>query len=545
MLTSQANRVRLAWHGSSSLSVASLRAKERRRLLSIVIAFTLFAITASLLLITLSGIIPKLSATLSISIVILPAFLVWLWQRPVRGLYVLAALAVIQEEVPPTVSFPDDIGQYFPFFEDIATWTHIKGISFSVAELYMLLIALIWLLKGIGERSLHFDKGTLMRPMSLYMAMVVFAETHGIMSGGDFRVSLWEIRSQIYMFVAYILACNLMRTRKQINAFIWILLLGTGLKGIQGTFRYLVTLHRNLNGIEALFPHEQSFFYNAYLTLVPLLFLYNGSRRMKRIALWLLPFVLIASLANQRRAAIMAIAVGMAGLLLLTFITHPPRRRLIAGLLIVLAVVLPPYYILYSGKSGLIAEPARAIASAFHPDTRDAGSNQYRVNEDKDILATMKSSPIIGYGFGKPMFTPYTLPDISMYYVWWNIMPHDSILWIWMRLGTIGYLLFWFMIGSAVVQITRLICRLTDLFLKGLAVFIPLLIIQQIIFSYLDLQWTNYRNLIFMGIIFALIGRLGTFAEPEPLNSGTIHLRRSGFNLRFRQSLRVVDGQIT
>ncbi len=223
--------------------------------------------------------------------------------------------------------------------------------------------------------------------------------------------------------------------------------------------------------------------------------------------------MLVASLANQRRAAILALAVAAMLLLLTTAVVQPRRRRAVGAIVLALAVALPPYYLAYANKSGLLAEPARAIASAFKPDARDASSNLYRVYEDKDIMATMRTSPIIGYGYGKVMLTPYPLADISGSYIFWNVMPHDSILWVWMRLGTIGYLLLWCMIAAALIQAAQLARRLIDPHLQGIAVLVLLLIVQEVIFGYLDLQWANYRNLIVVGVLFAMLGTLKSLGE--------------------------------
>ncbi|HVA91856.1 MAG TPA: O-antigen ligase family protein, partial [Chloroflexota bacterium] len=307
-----------------------------------------------------------------------------------------------------------------------------------------------------------------------------------------------------------------------------------------------ITLHGNVHTVESIFPHEQSFFFNDFLSLAAILFLYGGSPLMKRVVLWLLPFVLVASLANQRRAAILALVVGFLVLLLVTAVAHPGRRRVVVKVLLLLALVLPPYYLAYKNSTGLIGEPAHSFASAFTPDSRDASSNLYRVNEDKDILATMRLSPIIGYGYGKPMITPYPLANISNVYIFWNIMPHDSILWVWMRLGTIGYLFFWLLIGTAIGQAASFARASRHPPTKGIAVFILLLVVQEVIFGYLDLQWTNYRNLITLGVLLALLGKLAAFQPPgvEPKASTPARPRPRGATRSLPSSLAVRDGRI-
>jgi len=497
---------------ASSWSVRTFHRRHRRRDLTLVLLAIMVTLTVALLILALpSSLLVALSA-----IVLVPALVAWLWRAPVRGVYVLFVAAVVQEETfPPGVPYPDDIGSYIPFFEDFASWTHVKGLSFTLAELFMLLVVLVWLLKGIATRSLRFDRGTLPRPLGLYALMAAFAELHGLASGGDFRLSLWELRPQAYMLIAYILASNLVTKRRALDLLLWSLVLGTGLKGIQGTVRYYFSLHGSMHGLESLFPHEQSYFFNAFLCYLPISFLYGSSPRLKKVMVALLPFVLISSLANQRRAAILALCLAYAVILIVTGFAQPRRRRAVVRIVMVLAIILPPYYVYYSTKNGLLSEPARAIASAFNPNPRDAGSDQYRVNEDKDILATMRTSPIYGYGFGKLMLTPYQLPDISTIYVFWNLLPHDSILWIWMRMGTVGYLFFWLLIGSAVLQTTRLTVRLRDPCLKGIALLLLTLVLQEVVLGYLDLQWSNYRNLIVMGVVFALIGKLRHFDHPD------------------------------
>ena len=190
---------------------------------------------------------------------------------------------------------------------------------------------------------------------------------------------------------------------------------------------------------------------------------------MKRFALALLPFVIVANLANNRRASIAALVVSMVAFLLITAKVKPHLRRVIGWSVVVFLILYVPYFAVYQNKTGFIALPARAIASTIHPNAQDASSNFYRISEDLDIMTTVKSSPIIGYGFGKPMYTPYPLPKIG--YGFQLIMPH-SILWVWMRLGTLGYLFLWLLIGAAIMETTRLARRLRDPWLQGV-VYLP------------------------------------------------------------------------
>ncbi len=493
--------------------VASLQRRAALTYLFSVAAVVLATALAILLLVK-----PTTQAIVAAAAATALAVMAWVWRRPVRGVYLLFFMAVAQETTSSSAAYGDDLGAYVPFFQDISTWTHTKGIPVSIAELFMALVLLIWLLKGIAARNLRIERGPLMLPLGLYMLMVLVGELHGLSSGGDFTLSLWEVRAQVYMLVAYLLACNLVAGRREIGALVWIIVLGAGLKGVQGVIRYFVELGGSLHGAESLFPHEQSYFYNALLTLTPILFLFGGSRRLRWAALPLLPFVLVSNVANNRRAAVVALAIGLVALLALTAVVYPARRRLALTLAALLVVAWVPYYNAFKTGSGLIAQPARAVYSNSNPDPRDASSNLYRDDEDADLKYTMKqntTTKAIGYGFGKTFLTPYPLANIGGIYIFWDLLPHNSILWIWMRMGTVGYLLFWLLIGTAIARGVRLAYRLDEPYLKGLAVFIVLMILQEVIVGYLDLQWTNYRNLITVGVLFALLGRLALLAPPE------------------------------
>lgn len=494
------------------LGVVGQQVRERRvALLTVVGILIATALAAVPLALGVRGNL-VLAGILAVSPFLLVGLLVWLWQQPVRGVYVLLGAATVLP-IYYRPDLPDIIGNSLPFFPDINTWTHTKGFSFSLADIFMVLMLLIWLLKGIAERDFKFNRGTLLLPFGLYAFMVFIGWAHGLVTGGDFKTSLWEVRGQAYMLVAYLLVCNLIKTRSHLWNLLWVLLLGAGVRGIEGTLRFFLGVRGS--AAQELYPHEQSFFFGAAMTLTFILVLYGGPSRMKRTALLLFPVITMANLANERRAAMAALGVAVLIMLLVTAVAYPARRRLVALILLVLAVTFPPYYVAFQSSTSTLAVPARAVGTLFHPTARDALSDQYRYNEDADIMFTAKTSPFIGYGFGKPMLLPYPLPDISQIYVWWNIMPHNSILWIYMRLGSIGYFLLWLLIGLGVMQATDLARRLREPVMKGIALFIVLMLVQQVITSYLDLQWSNWRCLIATGILFGLISRLAPLARQE------------------------------
>jgi O-antigen ligase len=527
MHTSPTNTVEARLHSSGRMSVTDFQRRDRRQ--AAWISIWLLASTASIAL--LFAYIGNLAVWAGF-IVPIGVLLMWLWQRPVLGLYILFGAAVTLEAEYNHAVTGNWVAVWFPFFVDLRSWLPHSGVATSIAELFMITAVLVWLLKAIATRSLTFYAGTLKWPIFLYTLALAIGLAHGLTSGGDFKTALWEIRPQIYMIVAYILTCNFIKRQSQIYALLWILMIGTGLKTLDGTLRYLYMKSTRPFGLMLMFSHEQAFFLNAFIVLTVLAFLFGWPRRFKAVALLFLPFVVFCDFALERRAGTLALAVGLAAVLIITFIIYPRRRRGVGLVILLLIVTLPPYYETFKNSYQTIAQPARAFQSQFQPTARDLSSNTYRINEDKDILATMRTSPIIGYGFGKPMGLPYPLANISSIYPFWNILPHNSILWIWMRMGTFGYTIFWFLVGLAIRQAMELAQKLKDDRLRVVAIFVGVMVAQQVILGYLDLQWSNYRNMIAIGVLFGVLSALTTISRADECavdgSGGVVAIRRRG-----------------
>ena len=94
------------------------------------------------------------------------------------GLYVLFGAAVLLQ-INSVPGQTDYIGQYLPFFDALNTVLNTKGLSFSLAEIFMVLVLLVWLLRSLAAGKLNFDRGSLMRPVGLYMLMVTLGEFLG------------------------------------------------------------------------------------------------------------------------------------------------------------------------------------------------------------------------------------------------------------------------------------------------------------------------------------------------------------------------------
>src|SRR5262249_9776798 len=163
------------------------------------------------------------------------------------------------------------------------------------------------------------------------------------------------------------------------------------------------------------------------------------------------------------------------------------------------------------------AQPARAIASQFQPSERDRSSNEYREAESKCLMATIRLAPLQGYGYGKRMLHAVPIADISQSYEWWDLMAHNQILWVWMRVGTFGFAAFWLMVAAIIMQACRSTAELGS---SGQTPILPLFVLlvfsMLLIFAQLDLALCNYRSMLFAGVWAGVLAGAAFRRDPVP-----------------------------
>jgi len=129
-------------------------------------------------------------------------------------------------------------------------------------------------------------------------------------------------------------------------------------------------------------------------------------------------------------------------------------------------------------------------------------------------MATIHSAPIQGYGYGKHMIHAVPIADISALYEWWDIMTHNQVLWVWMRVGTFGFLTFWMMISAILIAAARIARdENADLEIKAVAIGGMLIVGSLTIFGLLDLQFSCLRDMLFAGIWTGVIAALPGFTQ--------------------------------
>jgi hypothetical protein len=450
-----------------------------------------------------------------LSLVVVAIVLAVILRKPIVGLYlIMVCVTVVDQAALPTPILTDTLTIYY--------WPPgLTGLAERPISFLLLLVLLVWMCHRFMKHQRVLWGGPLLWPFLVFLLWVVWGIVHGLTSGGTLKIIVLEIRPLWYLFVAYLLTYNLITKKEQVRSLLWVLIVGAGIKGLQGTYIYLIAYHGSLVGHHEIMSHEESFFFIAVVLLLVILCLHYRYRPQIIGLCLILPPVLLATLANQRRADYLALLIGIMVAWMLIYLVKPKARTRLVVLLIASLVLGGGYVLAFSHASGTLASPARAVISVFAPaadDTTSESSNAYRVIENTDLLFTLKQNPFLGWGFGKPFLQPTPLPDIGSLDPYFNYVPHNTIYWVWMRLGDIGYIAFWYLIGAMIVRGCMVVRRLRDRYLQAVAIFIVATTVMEIIVAYADYQLFFLRNVLYLGLLTGLLLKLPALDEAPTLH---------------------------
>lgn len=445
----------------------------------------------------------QLTIVLAVLAVLIPLVLA----RPIRGLYLLFASATVLEIFP--LGFPDSLTDVVPFFQNLNNYG-IAGVSISPAEILMVIGLLGWWASAAATPHLRlWPSGRLLPAYVIYIGVVLLAALRGLLSGGDVNITLWELRPQVYGFILFLLAASLIRERTQVLWLAGILFVGCGLKAVVGFNRYFFTLHRDLGNLDSILAHEESYFLALFLIGLLCVLIWYRRKALVWTLLMMSPVVAITLLENRRRAALIALGAAVVVVLILGIRFDSRVRTRLAFASIVGAVVVSGFMAAFwNQQSGLAGQIVRPVHSLFQPDDRDYSSNLYRQNENANLLYTYDTNRVLGVGFGSPMDVVFPLADISQAYPLWQFIPHNTLLWIGMRMGLIGFMAFFGLLGMAILEGVHQVSARSDPLVKGVAVFLIAALVAELVVAYGDLQLENYRNMIFMGAVLGLLDAL-------------------------------------
>jgi hypothetical protein len=412
---------------------------------------------------------------------------------PRQFVFVLLVVAVVIE--PQEIDFTAPLARAIYFMPPA-----IKGffpLTISPLEVALLLTAASLAMRPRVNPVKHG------LPILIWAVPVVFAVgwLYGMRGGGESNLAYHEARGLIFASVAFFIAWRIGLTHHR-AARVALFTASTGLSSLL-LIRYLFYTRESQSLTETAFAHEDSVLLGIGLVLGCLLLL-----RVRKDPARLLLFshnvlVLAAVMATGRRSATLVVLVAALVLIWLLL----PRRPLV-----VLAVTVPLmlaggiYLAAYWNQQyGAAAQPARAIRSQFDPNPRDDSSDQYRVNEKSNVLATIETNRPLGVGFGRPFAQFIPLPDLTEQWPLQAYTPHQNVLWLWLKMGIFGIAV---MLALWVLALQRCLIALRSVRWRAEIPVAPLLIAATLLiyltYARVDLALIGTRSAVPLGVALAL-----------------------------------------
>jgi len=395
-----------------------------------------------------------------------------------------------------------ELGSYI--HRGIGSWS---GLPLLLTPLEILIIAAL----GTAIMSVALTRQSIGRAafgwsIVLFIIMLAAGFARGAVAGGDMYIGLWEVRYLLYVPALYVIARISLRRPEHIAALLLVGLAATAVFAVEGAYRKIALINTGLLGTfpDLFYEHDDVIFLATFLIFASSAFVFRVQGRVRVLGVLAAPILAFTLLASGRRSGIIVLLVGLLVIALVLFIV---KRRAFFANALPLLVVAGLFLALTWNAAGMVGQPARAIRSLYEPDPRDAASNFYRLLETYDITATLQSDPLLGVGFGREFLMVAMLPDLS-WWPFWRYETHNSVLWIWMKLGVIGYVVFWSIIGSGMSRAAFAAKRLTDPGLRSAALFCLVALVGTIVYGYVDLAFVSGRTTVLLGAVLGIIAVL-------------------------------------
>lgn len=442
--------------------------------------------------------------------------------RPATALGLVILLALVGDGVA-MAWWP--VVKNFSSFESVLYLS--DGLSVNPFEIVLLTVLLTWLIsRSTSPTREPIRWGFFWVPIVIFTASLVFGFAWGLSRGGDFRVAIFEARPLFYVALVYLAALNLFTTMAHYRRLLWGICIVLTIEAVHALIR--------LSDIRMVIAEDGSPVEHTaalHMNLVMLLFIatmWFGSTRIgKRPALFLMVVpVLILYLDAERRAAVVGLIVGGLFLSITLFTRNRQKFRRIIPIMVVIGAAYCGAFWNSQSQAGF---PAQAVKIIVQPDSsseKDASSDLYREIENFDLNATIRSAPITGIGFGVPFLQPIPLPDIS-FFEFAEYIPHNSVLWMWTKVGAVGFLSFLYLFSSGIALGIRSSARVVDpddaATVATFSAFIPMTLVV----AFVDITF-DAQTMILLSVALALVAsaeRLCGLPVPEERSAGPVRDR--------------------
>jgi hypothetical protein len=381
---------------------------------------------------------------------------------------------------------------YFASFSDSFG---LPGISVSPFELLSCILAVAALFKIFPSFIGTSSKNIFIAMLASLTIIFVAGITSGWMHGNNSRLMLTQIRSIITLPLWLIIGTAFFSSKNRAWIFLSIIACSTFGKSLQGFWHYFYVLERRKGSQEYSVEHITSSSIVTALVVINSIIWLRQLNLLKKIliSITINPVLVFIFLANDRRAALIGLFMGLGIVLISLPIKFFHRNFLSISAVLLLGVLYIPATWETSGAFGF---PARAIKSLMDPNESSSG---YRKVENANLLFSVANEPLTGIGFGKRFPVVFPLPNISAIYREYDLVPHNTLLFVWTFAGPLciaGLGAFFALSLGLALRIWRGYRCYEICFLGGIA---TIILIQGLAYIYADIGLREVRLLAELG----------------------------------------------
>jgi hypothetical protein len=294
---------------------------------------------------------------------------------------------------------------------------------------------------------------------------------------------------------------------------------------VEAFWRYMTYVRSNsLSGpVEFAFSHETGLLVGFLVVISGAWVVWGPDRKQRLIALVIAVASFVVLLTLRRRAGIIGAETGLVCIGLFLALKAPRKFLLVAPVILVIAAC---YLAAFWNHPNSLGEPARAFRTVFDSESvsdRDRASDDYRRAESLNLWWNIQANPVEGAGFGTAYAKPMPMWDLSSFWPFWDYIPHNTILWLWLKGGALTFLTFWCLVGFAIQRATAAFRLTHDKTLQAWTASVCAFFAMFTMFSYVDLGLTNARLMVVFGISLGLVSLFHRLAAEESKSNSNMN----------------------
>ena len=331
-------------------------------------------------------------------------------------------------------------------------------------DLVMLaLIIAVLLNRRLASNPPPLKFGELARPMLVFTVTIFTGLAWGLSQGGSIRVAYFELTPLLYIPVGYFLACNLFTKLSHYRKLAVGIFVALTIETVHAIWK-IEEIKTRVGEDQSAFEHTAAIHFNLAILLLIAIGWFGANRAWPRFPfiVMVIPMALLL-IDGERRAGIVALIIG--GFVLSVALFVRDHQKYLRTIPVVLIIALGYTAAFWGATDSQLGFPAQAVRSVVQPDAAsdsDARSDLYRDLENLNLHATIRSNPLLGVGFGKPFLQPYPLFDISGNFEFADYIPHNTLLWYWLKTGVFGFVSFIYLSLLALARGLKAVVGLRD-----------------------------------------------------------------------------------